>query len=59
VLTRHALHEDCGSYDRDFTERIEREQIAVAVDDQVRMTMDRQFEKFVLSGVAACRDPLR
>jgi hypothetical protein len=34
------------------------EQIAVAGDDKIRMTVDRQFEKFVVRGIAARDDPL-
>ena len=39
--------------DRDLAEWIEREQIAVAGDDQVRVAVDRQLEKFVVRGIAA------
>ncbi len=47
------MHEDRRRDDRDLAERIEREQIAVAGDDQVRMAVDRQLGEFVVSGIAA------
>jgi hypothetical protein len=58
VLTRHPLHERCRRHDRDLAERIEREQIAVAGDDEISMAVDGQFEEFVVVRITACGDPL-
>ena len=41
-----------------MAEWIEREQIAVAGDDQVRVAVDRQLEKLVVGGIAADGDAL-
>jgi hypothetical protein len=38
-----------------LAEWIEREQVAVAGDDQGRVAVDRQLEKFVVGGIAAGR----
>jgi hypothetical protein len=41
-----------------LAERIEREQIAVAGGDQVRVAVDRQLEEFVVCRIAARGDPV-
>lgn len=38
--------------------RVEREQIGVTADDQIRMAIDRQLQEFVVLGVAAGDDAL-
>ncbi len=44
----HALHEYGRGNDWDFPERIEREKIGVAGDDQIGMAVDSQLQKFVV-----------
>jgi hypothetical protein len=57
-LTRHALYEDRGRNYWDITKGIEREQIGVAGDDQIRMTVHGQFEKFIVCRIATRDDSL-
>src|SRR5271170_1630432 len=57
-LPGHALHEGGGRDDRNFPERIEREQIGVAGDDQIGMAADGQLEEFVILRIAAGSYPL-
>jgi len=52
-LPHHALHERGRRDDRNLTDWIEREQIAVAGDDQIRVAVNSQLEKFVVGGIAA------
>jgi hypothetical protein len=52
------LHESGRRHDRDLAERIERQQVAVAGDDQVRVAVDRQLEEFIIRGIAAGGDAL-
>jgi hypothetical protein len=53
LLTGHPLHERRRCDDRNIAEGIEREQIVVAGDEQIRMAVDGQLEKFVVRGIAA------
>jgi hypothetical protein len=53
-----ALHEGDRSNDRDLLERIEREEIGVAGDDQIGMPTDGQFQKLVVLWIATNRDSL-
>jgi hypothetical protein len=49
----HALHEHRRRQDRDSAERIGRQQIAVAGDDQMGTAVDRQLGKFIVGRIAA------
>jgi hypothetical protein len=44
--------------DRDSSERIEREDIGAARDDQVAMTADTQLQEFVVFRITTGRDAL-
>ena len=44
--------------DRDVPEGMQHQQIEITGDDDIRPTIRRQFEKFVVGGIAAHRDPL-
>ena len=57
-LSNYALHKLGRCDDRNFPEGIEREQIGVAGDDQIRFAVDGQFQKFVVLGITAGSDPL-
>src|SRR4051794_10571625 len=54
----HALHEGGRCYDRDIAKGIERQQIAVAADDQIGAAAHRQLQKFVIMRIAAGRNAL-
>ena len=58
MLSREPLYKLGGWDDRDLSEWVESKQIGVAGDDQIGMTVDRQFEKLVVGGIAALGDPL-
>jgi addiction module HigA family antidote len=58
ILLREPLYKLGGWDDRDLSEWVESKQIGVAGDDRIGMTLDRQFEKLVVGGIAALGNPL-
>ena len=53
-----ALHEGRRCHDRDVSERVQVEQIAVAGDDHIGLAADGQLQKFVVLRIAAGGDAL-
>jgi hypothetical protein len=51
------LHEDRRRNNWDVAKGTEREQIGVAGNDQIRMAIDGQFEKFIICGIMAHHKP--
>src|SRR3984893_17876596 len=51
-----SLHEGGRCNDRDSPERIEREEIGIAGDDQIGMAVDSQLQKFVVLRITTGSD---
>jgi len=56
---RGIVHKTSRREDRDASEGIEREQIDIPRQDKVGTAAHSEFEKFVIGGIATCRNTLR
>src|SRR5262249_15489111 len=57
-LTWNALYKDRRRDDRDSPERIKREEIGIAGDDQISIAVYRQLQKLVVVRITTAGDPL-